>query len=304
MTSPPPGNYGGGYGPPGDAAVPAGAGAAPVCPRHPDRVSYVRCQRCERPVCPQCQRQAPVGVQCVDCVKAAAKGRPPARTVFGGRVVGERPTATYSLIGITAAAFVLQWVVGNRFTGRFTFFPPLALAEPWRFLTAGFLHAPSFLLHIAFNMFALWMIGPYLERLFGHARFVAVYLLSAVGGSVGYFVIVPSSSDGWTAAVVGASGAVFGLFGALLVTNRRLQRDSYPLLGVLVVNIVLGFVPGIAWQAHLGGFVTGAACAAVLALAADRRGPAVQTAGLVAVLLVMTALVLAKAALVPPELLY
>jgi membrane associated rhomboid family serine protease len=238
-------------------------------------------------------------------VKAAAKTRAPVRTVFGGRVVGERPTATYTLIGVTVATFVLQLVLGARFTNDFAFWSPVALEEPWRFVTAGFLHSPSFLLHIAFNMLALWMVGPYLERLFGRVRFTAVYLLSAVGGSVGYFVIVPAAPQGgWMATVVGASGAVFGLFGALLVANRRLQRDNGPLIGLLVINAVFGFVvAAVAWQAHLGGFVTGAACAAVLASPSARRKPPVQAAGLVAVLLALVALVLLKAALAPPELL-
>lgn len=291
------------FGPPGDAvAPPPHVDAEPVCPRHPDRVSYVRCQRCERPVCPQCQRQAPVGVQCVDCVKAAAKNQPVARTVFGGRVTGERPVVTQSIIGVTVVAYALQWVVPS-FTESFWFTPPLALAEPWRFLTAGFLHAPSFLLHIALNLFALWMIGPYLERLFGRVRYTTVYLLSAIGGSVGYFVLVPASASvdsGWNGAVLGASGAVFGLFGALLVANKRLGRDSTPLIGLLILNVVLGFVfSGIAWQAHLGGFVTGAACAAVLARTGRSRSTRAQAAGLIAVGAGLVALVVLKASLVP-----
>lgn len=291
---------------PTGGAPPTGEGAPPVCPRHPARVSYVRCQRCDRPVCPECQRDAAVGVQCVDCVRTAARSAPTARTVFGGQVTGQRPTVTYALIGVTVVAFLLQQAVPS-FTSDFGFFPPYALSEPWRFMTSGFLHSTGFLLHIAFNMFALWTLGPYLERLFGHAQFLAVYLVSVLGGSVGYFLIVPADGgrgDGWVTTVVGASGAVFGLFGALLVANRRLGRDSGPMIGVLAVNLVLGFVvPGIAWQAHVGGFLTGAACAAVLARTATARRTPVQVAGLALVVVLLALLVAVKTAFVPAGLL-
>ena len=115
-----------------------------------------------------------------------------------------------------------------------------------------------------FNLYALWMVGPYLEGLLGRAQFAALYLLSAVGGSVGYYVVVSPYGDGWGTPTVGASGAVFGLFGALFVVNRRLGRDVGGIVAVVAINAVLGFVAsGIAWQAHLGGLVTGAAVAAL-----------------------------------------
>ena len=286
------------------ASDPLASQPTPVCPRHPDRVSYVRCQRCERPVCPQCQRQAPVGVQCVDCVKAATASRPAVRTVFGGRVAGERPIVTLTIIGVTVAVFALQWVLGDSFTQRFEFWPPEAKAEPWRFLTAGFLHSTALLPHILFNMVALWLVGPELERLFGRVRYALAYLICAIGGSVGYFLLVPADAKGgWYAPTVGASGAVFGLFGALLVANRRLRRDNVPLIGLLVLNALLGLRwTNIAWQAHLGGFVTGLACAVVLSATA-RRGPVVQYAGLAAIFVVLVIATVIKAAYVPAVLL-
>jgi membrane associated rhomboid family serine protease len=134
------------------------------------------------------------------------------------------------------------------------------------------------MLHIALNMLFLWQIGPYLEGLLGRARFVAIYLLSAVGASVGVVLLAPAPTTllhsaaeaqtyaAWGTGVVGASGAVFGLFGALFVLNRHMGRSSAALYAVLIVNAIFGFLyPGISWQAHLGGLLTGAAAAAVIA---------------------------------------
>lgn len=286
---------------------------APVCPRHPGRESYVRCQRCERPVCPECQRSAAVGVQCVDCVRAQAKTVRTARTIFGGRVAGSRPVVTQSIIGLCVLVFGLQQfgLGGRSVTGILDFVPADALTQPWRFITSAFLHSPSFLLHIVFNMYALWMLGPYLENLLGRVRFAALYLLSAIGGSVGYFVLVPASGafdSNWFTGAVGASGAIFGLFAALVVVNRRLGREIGGIVGIILINTVIGFsVPNIAWQAHLGGLVTGALASLVLSRGAGHaqvtgRGRR-QAAGLVGVLGILVALTIVKAAAVPSYLL-
>ncbi len=281
------------------------AGAVPVCPRHPDRESYVRCQRCERPVCPECQRPAAVGVQCVDCVREQQRSAPVARTQFGAPAGATRPVVTQSIIALCVVVFALQYV-GSGVSTEFAFFPPLALSEPWRFLSAAFLHSTGFVLHIAFNMYALWLVGPYLEGLFGRVRFAALYLLSAVGGSVGFFLLAdPTDRQSWFQAAVGASGAVFGLFAALFVVLRRLRRETGGIAALILVNGALGFIPGlnIAWQAHLGGLLTGAAAAAVLAFAPRRRRDVVQLGGLVAVAAVLAVLVAVKAGSVPPGLL-
>ncbi|MFP5333860.1 MAG: rhomboid family intramembrane serine protease [Actinomycetes bacterium] len=275
-----------------------GPQAPPVCPRHPDRESYVRCQRCERPVCPECQRPAAVGVQCVDCVREQARSTPQPRTAFGGRLAGGRPVVTLALIGACVVAYLAQRTVPG-FSGALAFMPFLAAAEPWRFLTAAFLHSTGSLLHIAFNMYALWLLGPYLEQLLGRLRFAVLYLLSAVGGSVGYLLLASPAGPSWVTWVVGASGAVFGLFGALVVVQRRLGRQLGQIAVVLAVNGVLGFViPNVAWQAHLGGLVVGAALAAVFAYAPRARRTAVQAAGaagVTALLLLATLLKLATA---------
>lgn len=252
----------------------------PVCPRHPDRESYVRCQRCERPVCAQCQRDAAVGVQCVDCVRESSARTPQARTTFGGRVGDGRPLVTWTLMALCGLVFVAQRLPGLDVTNQFAFAGFVAAEEPWRFVTAAFLHAPNFFFHILLNLYALYLLGPYLEDLLGRARFLTLYLLSAVGGSVGYLLLVADPFQG----TVGASGAVFGLFGALAVVQRKLGRDLGQILVLIAINTAFGFIiDGIAWQAHLGGLVTGAGAAAVLAYAPRERRAAVQAGGLAAI---------------------
>ncbi|MDM8085164.1 rhomboid family intramembrane serine protease [Cellulomonas cellasea] len=261
----------------------------PVCPRHPDRVSYVRCQRCGRPACPECQRQAAVGVQCVDCVAAAARTQRPTRTALGGTLRQGRPVVTITFIAICVASFVAQQVVPG-WTSRWAFAPFIGEVEPWRFLTAAFLHSTGGVFHILFNMVALWMIGPYLEGMLGRARFAALYLLSAIGGSVGVLLLASPDALSWYTGVVGASGAVFGLFGAVLVVLRRLGRDARGILVILALNVVMGFVvQGIAWQAHLGGLAVGAILGAAYAYAPrdHRRTVGIGATAVMAVLLVL-----------------
>jgi len=247
----------------------------PVCPRHPDRPSYVRCQRCGRPACPECQRAAAVGFQCIDCVNELKRSTPSVRSVYGGTAVAGRPVATLALIAACVLVYVLQWIVpGDAIFQNFAFAsvfadPQYGQFEPWRMLTAAFLHSQGFVLHIALNMYTLWIFGQALEPLLGRARFLAIYLLSAIGGSAGYFLLTPLLP---VTAVVGASGAIFGLFGALLVIQRHRGGDTTQLWILIAINGVIGFmVAGIAWQAHLGGFITGALGAAAVAYAP--RGP-------------------------------
>jgi membrane associated rhomboid family serine protease len=259
--------------PPAFPGVPEPAAGPSVCPRHPDREAYVRCQRCGRPACPECQRPAAVGIQCVDCVREAARTSRSARTVFGGRATDGTPVVTYTIIAICAVVYLLQRAVPGT-TGRFAFMPALGWTEPWRFVTAAFLHSPSTIFHILLNMFALWTLGQYLEPMLGRARFAALYLISGIGGQVGVVLLagqptltgLATGTDmAWVTPVVGASGAIFGLFGALLVLNRHLGRSSAAMYATIAINAAFGFIyPGIAWQAHLGGLVTGVLCAAAI----------------------------------------
>jgi membrane associated rhomboid family serine protease len=265
----------------------------PVCPRHPDRVAYVRCQRCGRPACPECQRPAAVGFQCVDCVREMSRTARGTRTVYGGAVTDGKPKVTIGIMIICAALFVLQWIVPNNavlqtlaYVPLYTMDVPGVPFEPWRMITAAFLHSQGFILHIAFNMYALWILGQHLEPLLGRSRFIALYLISAFGGSVGVLLLSNPLTP-----VVGASGAIFGLFGALFVVQRQRGGDVRSLVVLIAINAVIGFIyPNISWQAHLGGLVTGLLAAVVLAYAPQGRNRNLfQAAGLagIAVLLII-----------------
>lgn len=235
----------------------------------------MRCTRCERPICPDCMRSASVGFQCPECVSQGARTVRTARTTFGGRVTSDASRVTQVLVGLNVLVFLAGLAVPN-LTERFG---NLALAvnssrtgligvsqgEYYRLVTSAFLHAG--LLHILFNMFALAQIGPLLEQALGRVRYLALYLLSALGGSVAGYVLAPPYQPS-----VGASGAIFGLFGAYYVVVRRLGGETSSIVVLLVINLAITFsVPNIDWRAHLGGLVTGAVLAAAFAYAP--RGP-------------------------------
>ncbi|MFF2452356.1 rhomboid family intramembrane serine protease [Isoptericola sp. NPDC058082] len=188
--------------------------------------------------------------------------------MFGGTVRGGRPVVTLTIVALCVVSWVLQLVTGGEWTQRWAFAPSVGLDQPWRFLTAAFLHSTS-ILHILFNMYALWLTGPFLEQAFGRGRFVALYVLSAIGGSVGYLLLAtPTIDGGWNTAVVGASGAVFGLFGAIIPVLRRTGRSAAQILVLIAINMAIPFfVGGIAWQAHLGGLAVGLAMGAGFAFA-------------------------------------
>ena len=236
--------------------------AADTCYRHPDRRSYVLCQRCGRTICPECQTQAAVGVQCPECVREGRASVP--RRSVGRRMsnllgtAGGQPVVTWSLIAITVVVFVLQQVapvVENYGVFR----PVLTLLLPWTPITAIFLHAS--ILHILFNMYSLFVFGPILEHLLGRARFLALYLIAGFGGSVAVALLSPGGG------VLGASGAIFGLMGAYFVIARRLgSGNNAQILIVIGINLVAGFVlPGVSWQAHVGGLLVGCLVAAIYA---------------------------------------
>lgn len=237
---------------------PAQSSPGPLsCYRHPDRPTALSCTRCGRPACPDCLRSAAVGQQCVDCVQAAAGSVPPARTAAGGLLRDGAPVVTYALMAVNIAVYILQMAI-PRLVNRFALIPgPVAAWGQYdRLLTSAFMHYG--IVHILFNMYALYVLGPQLERHLGRMRFTALYLLSALGGSVVVYLFSPLN-----AATAGASGAIFGLFGATLVAARRLRLDVRSLIVLIVINLVITFtVPGISWQGHIGGLVTGALVAA------------------------------------------
>lgn len=262
----------------------------PVCPRHPDRPSYVRCQRCGRPACPECQRAAAVGFQCVDCVNEQKRTTPAYRAPYGGALAIGKPLVTYAIIALCVLVYVLQWLLpGEAVYQQFAFANVFADREPWRMLTAAFLHSQSFLLHIVLNMYTLWIFGQALEPLLGRVRFLAVYLLSAIGGSIGFLLLTP---DRPVIGVVGASGAIFGLFGAMLVVQRHRGGETRQLWVLIAINGAIGFfVQGIAWQAHLGGSITGGLAAAAIAYAPRGKNQGLLQAGALVLVAALLAIV-------------
>ncbi len=272
--------------------IPGQAGTeVPVCPRHPGVVSYVRCQRCGRPACAQCQRAAAVGIQCVDCVREAQARTPVARTVFGGRLRHGRPVVTLTIIGICVALYLLEMLLGGSLRYALAFAPAAGATEPYRFITAAFLHGG--ILHLALNMYALWIVGSVVEPALGRWRYAALYLISAIGGSVAVLLLADPAGISWFAPVVGASGAVFGLFSATFFVLRRLGRDATQILVLIALNFALGFVvSNVSWQAHLGGAVTGAVLALGYVYAPRARRQlvaALTTAGVLVLLVVLAA---------------
>ena len=267
----------------------------PRCYRHPMRETGVRCVRCDRPICPECMRPASVGFQCPDDVKLAQAGRRTPRTVVGAPARARYPYVTWTLVGLNVLAYIAtaagsvrgwnqnhtshlfqQWVLLPYKVGHD--------GQYGRLITAAFLHYG--LVHILFNMMALLMLGPFLERMLGTWRFGSVYMLGALGSSVAVYAF-----DSRYIAVAGASGAIYGLFAAALLLVRELQLNPQWLIGTIVLNFVFTFgVPGVSKLGHIGGFVVGGlATAAIAGLPWDRRRlpTRVQIAGLSGVFVVL-----------------
>ena len=259
----------------------------PVCYRHPDRETYIRCAHCDRPICPDCMTSASVGFQCPECVAEGAAAVPATRTRFGGVAIS-RPYVTLTLIGINVVVFGWEYLAGVDTVASNWGMWPVGVAldnEYYRLFTATFLHEN--LLHIGFNMLVLWMLGPQLEALLGHVRFTVLYLVAGLGGSVASFWFSSPSVVG-----IGASGAIFGLMGAYVVVGRALRADISQVLGLIAINVVIGFVGGgIDWRAHLGGLVTGALVAAIFAYAPTTQRVLWQVVGVVVVVVALGVLI-------------
>lgn len=265
-----------------------------VCARHHDRPTGLACTRCGRPACPECLRDASVGMQCVDCVSEGRRTVRTARTVAGAPVGAGpgRPVVVPLLVVVNVAVFALTALdagsVADNSAGEVfasSSLVPYAVAggQWWRLLASGFLHIGP--LHLVFNMVALWVIGRDVETALGRLRFTVVYLAALLGGSAAVMLL----GDPGTA-VAGASGAVFGLMGALAVLLRRLRRSPGPAVGIIAINVVLSVaLPGISILAHLGGLAVGAAVTAAFVYGPGRSRPAAGfvVAGAVVVLLLL-----------------
>ncbi|MCX5057833.1 MULTISPECIES: rhomboid family intramembrane serine protease [unclassified Streptomyces] len=294
--------------------------AVTTCYRHPRVESHVRCTRCDRYICPDCMREAAVGHQCPECVKEGARSVRQARTAFGGRITGA-PVVTYALIGLNVLVYLAELVrpaVVDRFEmlGRGLVGPDgghyvwlanhpsdyhaegIVGGEWYRLLTGAFLHLPvaegTFgILHIVMNMVSLWNIGRVVESQLGRVRYLTLYLLSALGGSVLVLLIAPDTPT------LGASGAIFGLGAAYYVMARRLGADMSQvnrfMAGLLVWLLISAGLTS--WQGHLGGLLAGAVVTVAYAYAPrDRRRTLVQAGACLALLALLVVLATAKAA--------
>ncbi|MDF3310956.1 rhomboid family intramembrane serine protease [Rhodococcus sp. T2V] len=240
----------------------------PRCVRHPDRPTALSCNRCGRPACPECLREAAVGYQCVDCVAAGQRDVRAVRNVAGA-VTTQRavPLVTYILMAANVGIFlitaaqsrsIMQNQAGSALFADWALFPPAVVDGQFvRVIGSGFLHFG--LIHLAVNMFALWIIGRDTELVLGRARYAFVYFASILGGSAAVMLFQLH------AVTAGASGAVFGLMGAQAVILLRLRRSPAPVISVIAINVIISItIPGISLWGHLGGLVAGAASTAAI----------------------------------------
>lgn len=234
---------------------------APTCYRHPDRTTGLSCSSCEKPICVECSHDTSVGQKCAEC--ARPKGR--ARVITARQALG-RPSfqtapVTFTIMAITGAIFVVGYLSpeANQWLLK-TFAQANWLVEAgqwWRVFTVALLHGGF--MHIAFNMYALYLFGPRLERQVGGPAFAALYVAAAGAGGTLSYLFGPVDQVS-----VGASGAIFGLLGAWTFVAWKMRntpggREMFNQLGVLLaINLALPlFVGGIDWRAHVGGLASG-----------------------------------------------
>jgi membrane associated rhomboid family serine protease len=248
------------------------------CYRHPDRRGGVICQRCDRPICPDCMHQASVGFHCPECTKTSGQRVVSARQLRGGGTL-----VTHVLIAANVAVFVAGLgsgletrpavIIDGGLAG-----PLVAAGEWWRIFSSGFLHAN--IIHIAFNCLVLYQLGQLIEPALGRVRFSAAYLCSLVAGSFGVLVLEPN------AFTVGASGAVFGMMGVAvaLMRERGINPFQTSLGGTIMLNLLLTFsIRGISIGGHVGGLLGGLAAGWLLTeLGARSRSPLAPVGAVVA----------------------
>lgn len=250
------------------------------CYRHPDRETGVSCSNCGRPICHECMIPAPVGFRCPECVreqnargsrsKVVTRGQIRSRWSAGAMGGSTGVSATKVLVVLNVAMFVIELftgasaLLGGGSTQALVDLGalwPRAVVEGhdyWRLFTAMFLH--SGIIHIGLNMWALWVLGGFMEVILGRLKFVLLYFISGLAGSVLVLVAAPMDT-----VVVGASGAIFGMFGALGV-HAYLHRGDFrssaflrQIMLLIFINLMFTFTwGGISWQAHIGGLVGGA----------------------------------------------
>jgi membrane associated rhomboid family serine protease len=239
-------------------------------------------------------REAAVGHQCPECVADGHKSVRRPQTALGARVASGGPVVTYSLIGLCVLAYLAE-IASTKVVYDFMMVGlGVADGQWYRLFTSMFLHQPprggSFgITHILFNMWALWVLGPALEQALGRWRFLSLYMLSGLGGSALLYLVAPN------VAAVGASGAIFGLFGAVFVLGKKMGVQTGPIAMLLVLNLVITFaVPGISWQAHIGGLVVGSVLALAYGLAPKAGRLGIHVTATVTLTILLIALIVAK----------
>ena len=283
---------------------------APVCYRHTDREAHIRCQRCDRRICPDCMRPAAVGFQCPECVREGTRSTRSGRTPYGGERSANPALTSQVLIGINVLVWLAIMATGGRSSqlidqlallpqgglfslpaGGVVSLTGVADGAPWQVLTSMFTHIEIW--HVGFNMLALWTLGPQLELAIGRLRFLALYLVSGLAGSatVMWFSALHSQT-------LGASGAIFGLMGALLVIAVKVRGDVRGMLTWIAINFVITFVfvNLISWQGHLGGFVGGLVLGAAIVYAPRAHRSTWQLTAVAAVLVVVVVAIVARIA--------
>ncbi len=214
------------------------------CYRHPGRETGVSCQRCGRYICPECQLPNAVGYLCPE------DGRVPVATKLKNDA---RPLLTISIIVLNVFLYLGQLSSGGTLTNTLLYVPLLTESQPWRMITAGFVHSEGSFMHIALNMYSLYILGSVLEPMLGRLRFFTLYLLSILGGSIAVLLL-----DSPISSVVGASGGVFGLMGAYFIILKSLGQSGGQITAIIALNLAFSFIgSNISWQAHLGGLVVG-----------------------------------------------
>ena len=282
---------------------------APVCYRHPAREAHIRCQRCDRRICPDCMRPASVGFQCPSCIAEGARSTRSGRTPYGGERSGNPALVSQVLIAVNAVVWLAIVATGGSSSRLFDLFALLpssaytlvngtptlvhgvADGAPWQLVTSMFTHIE--LWHIGFNMLALWTLGPQLEQAIGRVRFLALYFLSGLAGSATVLWFSAPNSQ-----TLGASGAIFGLMGALLVVAIKVRGDVRGIATWIGINFVITFVlvRMISWQGHLGGFVGGVLLALAIVYAPRTNRARWQVGGIALVALAVLVAVVARSA--------
>jgi membrane associated rhomboid family serine protease len=234
-----------------------------VCYRHPRVETGLSCVTCERPICTDCLVQGPVGHRCPECAGVPSGARKQVRKVSKATERAPTGIVTYTLIALNVVVFAVQMVTAGDFRGTSgqvfqngaLYGPYVADGEWWRLITSAFLHGG--LLHITFNMLFLWWFGRPLEAFLGPARYIGIYVVSALAGAAGSLLVAP------TTPTVGASGAVFGILGAGLVLERGKGINIFggQALFLVVINLALSFVlSSVSVGGHIGGLIGGALC--------------------------------------------